>query len=219
MRPESASVRNTEDKVCSCTRRPRRESEKEGRRSQRSDGEDAREARKREEDSGGSHGDSSRNVEETRARARASARVIYADCKSAIMSLSRVYANPQHRRSRSYTSPRSTPSSLPLVLLHIASFFSSSCFFFTSLTSLSSFRPATALPLSASVERLVYTQRCLCDSFLRKAYRDGTIISVDYAIITQPSGGGHFMPLARPRRGLPWPTPKGYVGPLRSESG
>lgn len=44
MRPESASVRNTEDKVCSCRPTPPTGSEKEGGRgrSRWSDGEDAR---------------------------------------------------------------------------------------------------------------------------------------------------------------------------------
>lgn len=63
-----------------------------------------------------------------------------------------------------------------------------------------------------------YTENAAIHSYGKRTAMawHGTIISVDYAIITRPGGGGggHLMPLTRPREGLPEPTPKGYAGPL-----
>jgi len=52
---------------------------------------------------------------EAKGRGGARARIMYADCNSAIMSLSRVYVHPQHRRSRSVSTVdlRPFPSPLP----------------------------------------------------------------------------------------------------------
>jgi len=58
-------------------------------------------------------------------------------------------------------------------------------------------------------------------SLLRKGRRDGTIISVDYAIIARPGGGGHLVPLTRPR-GRPsrrCRPPRGYAGTPGIRSG
>lgn len=82
------------------------------------------------------------------------------------MSLSRVYANPQHRRSRSVSTldlPRS----------------------FSSSSSSSSCRSSYA----ESVEGLVYTERAAIRSYGKRIATawHGTIISVDYAIITRPT--------------------------------
>lgn len=87
------------------------------------------------------------------------------------------------------------------------------------------FLPAASSSLSLSSSRrappsnakdLVHTTARgvgIRDLFLRKARRDGTIISVDYAIIVRPGGsGGHLTPLTRPRGGFSEPTPEGLRG-------
>lgn len=71
-----------------------------------------------------------------------------------------------------------------------------------------------ALPMPR-VWKAWYTQNAALRSYGKRIATawHGTIISVDYAIITRP-GGGHLMALTRLREGLPEPTPKGYAGPL-----
>lgn len=137
----------------------------------------------------------------TKRREDARARVMYADCKSAIMSLSRVYANPQHRRSRSVST---------LDLRSSRSSFSSS-YSSSSSSCRSSYAKKCGRPGVHRTRRFTPTE-----SVPRAMAWRGTIISVDYAIITRPGGGGsgHLMPLTRPRKGLLEPTPKGYAGPL-----
>lgn len=115
------------------------------------------------------------------------------------------------------------PPCLPLVLPYIAASSSSAPRFFltSSCSSIfpSSYRSSSLGERGTRLARArTHTHICLCDSFLRKAYRDGTIISVDYAIITRPggNGGGHLMPLARPRGGLPRARPRRVMRDLFS---
>lgn len=119
---------------------------------------------------------------ERRRDARSRARVMYADCKSAIMSLSRVYANPQHRRRSRFVSPPPSPPPRP---------------------ARSSFPAAWKRPAACT------EVRGMRDSFLRKLYRDATMISVDYAIIGRVGGGLSYASRTA-RRTATAETPKGY---------
>lgn len=192
-------MRNTEDKVYACTYADTIESKKEGDCGENEEGKGRKREAKRERERSPTV-----ILRGTKRREEARAPVMYADCKSAIMSLSRVYGNPQHRRGVPAPSLRSisvppAPLSPPLSYLpprHVASSYAKKCG-----------RPG------------VYTERgdsLFTESVPRAMAWHGTIISVDYAIITRPGGGGsgHLMPLTRLRKGLLEPTSKGYAGSL-----
>lgn len=143
-------MRNTEDKVYACTYADTIESKKEGDCGENEEGKGRKREAKRERERSPTvilHG--------TKRREEARAPVMYADCKSAIMSLSRVYGNPQHRRGVPAPSLRSISLFLPLLFLLLFLIF---------------LLVMSLLPMRRSVEDPVCTQNAAIHSS-RKAYR------------------------------------------------